>query len=184
MNGLSILLLVLSVGAHLLLLIDVDLTRETCTGIRDESAFTAVLNGLTFITGACCMWIPCGGFLTVTLSALTTVFASRLTLYIYEVRKICADEISKAPAEDILTDIDVYDRAVLLAWAGLALFALGLLLAHTKLKCDLMNCNFGVGRREDPCPDRVPVTEAYKDDCGDTGDDKETQSTWIRIGYK
>lgn len=180
MNGVSILLLVLSIGAHLLLLVDVDPSRETCTGVRDETVLTALLNGLTFLTGACCMWIPYGNFIVVSLSALTTVFASRLTLYVHEIRSICAADITKAPADDILRDVDVYDRAAMLAWAGLALFALGVLLAHTKLKCNLQSL-FDQGGRRERCPERLPVAQPYRDDCNDCGDSKDKQTTWIRI---
>ena len=52
MNYVSILLLILSVGAHLWLLVSIDPMRETCTGLRDETVLTTVVNALTFFTGA------------------------------------------------------------------------------------------------------------------------------------
>lgn len=174
MNSISILLLVLSVGAHLWLLVDIDPMRETCTGLRDETVLTVALNAVTFLMGACCMWIPFGRFIIVALSALVTVFASRLTLYVYEVKHICDSEISSAPANDILTDLAVYDRAVLSSWAGLVLFALGVLLAHTKIKLSLFGCVEDSGERK-----RSHPRERYRDSCDERVPAR--QSSWIRI---
>lgn len=177
MNSISILLLILSVGAHLWLLIDIDPMRETCTGLRDETVLTTALNTVTFLMGACCMWIPCGRFIIVALSALVTVFASRLTLYVYEVKHICDSEVASAPAKDILTDLQVYDRAVLSSWAGLLLFALGVLLAHTKIKWSVLDCF------EEPRKRAYP-REPYRDSCGDEARipvRRSSKSSWIRI---
>ena len=176
MNSISIIFFILSLGAHLWLLVDVDPMRETCTGLRDETILTAVLNILTFLMGACCMRMPCANFILVALSALVTVFASRLTLFIYEVKHICGGEIASAPAGDILTDLGVYDRAVLSSWAGLILFAAGVLLAHTKINWSFLNC-FGDSRQE-KCP---RAREQYRDKCDDERGAPVGASTWIRV---
>lgn len=177
MNYVSILLLILSVGVHLWLLVDIDPMRKTCTGLRDETVLTAVVNALTFLMGACCMWIPCGSFIVVALSALVTVFASRLTLYVYEVKHICATEIASAPAGDILTDLAAYDRAVLSSWAALVLFALGVLLAHTKINCGSLNCF------DSPRDEKYPrrSLKPYRDSCGDQTRVPIARSSWIRV---
>lgn len=177
MNYVSILLLILSVGAHVWLLVSIDPMRETCTGLRDETVLTTVVNALTFFTGACCMWIPCGSFIVVTLSALVTVFASRLTLYVYEVKHICAAEITSAPAGDILTDLSVYDSAVLFSWVALVFFALGVLLAHTKINWSSLNCF------DYPKDERRPrrSREPYADSCDGETRVPVGRSSWVRV---
>ena len=141
MKLLSIFFLFLSLGASLWLTIDVDPMRETCVRFRDEVVVSFVLNTLTFLLGGCCSWL-CGRFVLVAVSALATVSLSRVSLFAYDVKTICAAGIASAPANDILTDVTVLDRVQFLSWAALIFFALGLLVAH--LSPSLIDCfDFG-----------------------------------------
>lgn len=177
MRLLGIFFLVLSVGASITLVIDVDPMRETCEGLRDEAVIGLILNILTFTSGACCMYI-CGSFLTVLLSALTAVSLSRLTLFVYSAREICASHVASAPVNDLLRDVTVYDRAVITSWLALVFFALGVLVVH--IKSSFMDM-FDLDSNRDG--DRERLRTHYKKtrpcDCDEPSTAQRT--TWIRI---
>lgn len=180
MKLLSIFFLILSVGASIWVVLDVDPRRETCTRFRDEVVISGALNALTFTFGACCTFL-CGRFLLVAVSALATVSLSRVTLFAYDVKTICAADIASAQAGDILTDVAVLDRVQILSWVALVLFALGLLTAHISL--DILNwfdiSDYMPHRR---APRRRHYKKEYHPPCDDDEDDyRPNRSTWIRI---
>jgi len=191
MKLLGIFFLFLSLGASLWVAYDVDPMRETCTRFRDEVVVSTLLNIATFTFGACCTF--CGGrFLVVAVSALATVSLSRVTLFAYDVKTICANDTALAPVGDILTDTTVLDRVQFLTWAALVFFALGLLVVH--LDSEVLDC-FDISgyiphrraprsrgeyghynkRQRPPCEDDEEQEYRPKS--------KRTHSTWIRIPY-
>lgn len=175
MRLLGICFLVLSIGASITLLIDVDPMRETCTGLRDEAVIGLLLNILTFLSGACCMHLF-GTFLTVTLSALTTVSISRLTLFVHSAREICAKHVATAPVGDLLKDAAVHDRATVVSWVTLVFFALGVLVMHVKSSCmdffDNSDCDEDKNRRH--------YKKTRTSDC-DCDKPSPTGVSWVRI---
>jgi len=173
MRLLGICFLVLSVGASITLLIDVDPMRETCTGLRDEAVIGLVLNIFTFLSGACCMYLF-GTFLTVALSALTTVSLSRLTLFVHSAKEICAKHVAKAPVGDLLKDAAVYDRATVVSWIALVFFALGVLVMHIKSSCiDLFDGS--------DCDDDKSRRHYKKTRTSDCDEPSPKGVTWVRI---
>ena len=183
MKLLSIFFLLLSLGASVWLVLDVDPMRETCTRFRDEVVVSLLLNALTFTFGVCCTWL-CGRFLLVAVSALTTVSQSRVTLFAYDVKTICAAGVASAPAGDVLTDVAVLDRVQFISWFALVFFALGLLAAHVSpgvLDCfDVSNY---VHRKT---PRQRYYKKEYHRVCKDE-DEEHTQpkrkTTWIHIPF-
>ena len=182
MKLLSIFFLILSVGASIWVVIDVDPMRETCSRFRDEVVVSAALNALTFTLGACCTWI-CGRFLLVTVSALSTVSLSRVTLFAYDLKTICAADIASAPAGDILTDVTVFDRVQFTTWFALAFFALGLLTAHISSDIlDWFDISHYIPHRR--AMRRRHYKKEYNPPCDEDEEDyKPNRSTWIRIPY-
>lgn len=184
MKLLGIFFLVLSLGSSLWVAYDVDPMRETCTRFRDEVVVSTGLNALTFVFGACCTFL-CGRFIVVAVSALATVALSRVTLFAYDVKTICAADNASAPAGDILTDVAVLDRVQFMSWAALAFFALGLLAMH--ITSDVMDC-FDIADYMPHRAPRAPRRRHYKRDyrlpCDDDDDRHRPQrSTWIRIPF-
>ena len=187
MKLLSIFFLFLSLAASVWITIDVDPMRETCLQFRDEVIVSVLLNALTFLLGGCCTWF-CGRFVLVAVSALATVSLSRISLFAYEVKTVCAADVASAPANDILTDVTVLDRVQFLSWAALIFFALGLLAAH--LSPSLLEC-FDVGdyfyheaqprhykkRQNDDCDEEESLFKRKPKEYPT----RKTRSTWIRI---
>lgn len=184
MKLLSIFFLSLSLGASIWAVFDVDPMRETCTRFRDEVVLSAALNALTFTFGACCTWL-CGRFLLVTLSALATVSLSRVTLFAYDLKIICAADIASAPVGDILTDVTVFDRVQFTTWFALVFFALGLLTAH--ISSDILDW-FDISRYmpHRRAPQRRHYKKDYRPTCEEDEEDYQSPkspTTWIRIPY-
>lgn len=186
MKLLGIFFLVLSLASSLWVAYDVDPMRETCTRFRDEVVVSTGLNALTFLFGACCTFL-CGRFLVVAVSALATVSLSRVTLFAYDVKTICAAENVSAPAGDILTDVTVLDRVQFMSWAALAFFALGLLTVH--ITADVMDC-FDISDylphrnlQRHRAPRRYHYKKEYRPPCDDDDRPSSNHSTWIRIPF-
>ena len=183
MKLLSIFFLVLSLGASVWVAFDVDPMRETCSRFRDEVVASLLLNALTFTFGVCCTWL-CGRFLLVAVSALATVSLSRVTLFAYDVKTICAADVASAPAGDILTDVTVLDRVQFVSWVALVFFALGLLVAH--VSPDVLDC-FDMSNyvhRENPR--QRYYKKEYRRVCKDDEEEHaqpKRKTTWIRIPF-
>ena len=140
-------LYVLSVCMHAWLLVEVDPSRTECTAIAYESVAALSVNVLLLFAGAAhgyarrrgdfkeCMdaFMPLGSS---ALAAIVVILASRLTLFVYEAPNICAAELSKVEAGDLLVDSERRDRAGAAAWLALVLLGLALLLQHAGAKCD------------------------------------------------
>lgn len=144
---LPISLYVLSVCMHAWLLVEVDPSRTECTAIAYESVAALSVNILLLFAGAAhgyarrrgdfkeCMdaFMPLGSS---ALAAVVVVLSGRLTLFVYEAPNICAAELSKVEAGDVLVDSERRDRAGAAAWLALLLLGLALLLQHAGAKCD------------------------------------------------
>lgn len=140
-------LYVLSVCMHAWLLVEVDPSRTECTAIGYESIVALSVNVLLLFAGAAhgyvrrrgdfkeCMdaFMPLGSS---ALAAVVVVLSGRLTLFVYEAPNICAAELGKVEAGDLLVDSERRDRAGAAAWLALVLLGLALLLQHAGAKCD------------------------------------------------
>ena len=166
--------------------IDVGPMRETCSRFRDEVVVAFVLNALTFSFGVCCSWL-CGRFLLVAVSALATVSLSRVTLFAYDVKTICAAGIASAPQGDILTDVTVLDRVQFVSWVALVFFAVGLLTAH--LSSDILGWfNFPTSYAQGESPRRRHYNKEYRRPCRDEEENnnpapRRKTTTWLHIPY-
>ena len=141
MGFLSIFLFVLSVAAHVWLLVEVDVSRTTCTDLLYETIAALSVNASILALGVLrgfCGFRCLGGAATLvlaTLSAGVVVMSSRVTLFAYKADAICAADKSVVAADDILRDADRREFAGMLAWAALVLFAGAVLLQHCGSLC-------------------------------------------------
>jgi len=143
---LPLFLYVLSACAHAWLLVEINPSRSTCTAIVYETISVLVLNTLLLGGGA---FHGCAArrnvvaeclkpFMATGLAALAAavlVLGSRLTLFAYEAKHICAADVANVTSDDFLVDTDRMDRAGTAAWFGVVLLGAALLLQHVGVEC-------------------------------------------------
>ena len=153
----SVFLYILSVAAHMWLLVEIDPSRTTCTGLLYETIAALSVNvsilTLGVLRGFCgfrCLGSSATLVLT-TLSAGVVVLSSRVALFAYEAHTICAADAESVADDDLLRDASRRDFAGMLAWAALVLFAGAVLLQHCGSLCGEGCDDDEVCDPRDPC---------------------------------